>query len=147
MLYLLYIKQRLWQWTFAALVSWKYWSLCSLTFSARDADEREQWIAALENTVYRHSHAGKVGDFILYFLWPLIYLYFHPLLTFWSKYPNSRFGKQSSRQSLLHVPVTWSQLISFSFALMVPMSFLLLQGYYPKCQCFGQHLKKIFCYF
>ncbi|XP_041358161.1 oxysterol-binding protein-related protein 9-like isoform X2 [Gigantopelta aegis] len=28
-------------------------------FQARDADEREQWIAALENTVYRHSQPGK----------------------------------------------------------------------------------------
>ncbi|XP_067678060.1 oxysterol-binding protein-related protein 9-like isoform X1 [Haliotis asinina] len=28
-------------------------------FQARDADEREQWIASLENTVYRHSQAGK----------------------------------------------------------------------------------------
>lgn len=38
----------------------------SFVISARDAEEREQWIEALENTILRHSrHSSfRVGSFL-----------------------------------------------------------------------------------
>jgi len=44
-----------------------------ICLSARDAEEREQWIRALEDTIKRHSQSRKVRC-KLYFLKPVYQL-------------------------------------------------------------------------
>ena len=50
------------------------WTYTILTSLARDAEERENWIGALENTVMKHSHSGLrvcLSELIKWVYWVL----------------------------------------------------------------------------